>query len=139
MRTVLPPQLSAGRERSGFYWTSDEDGANGRFHLLCPETGRRLLVIGSDGRDWSEERLPGEPWEHVSVSLYGRQTCPAWPEMEWVRSLFWEDNETVVQFSPPRSVKVNFHPGCLHLWRPKSTVIPLPPTICVGPVAEVRG
>lgn len=136
MRTTFPKILSDGREREGFFKTGDSDGANGRYHLICPETGRRLLVLGSDGRDWKEEGLPGEPWEHVSVSLFGRSSCPAWPEMEWVRGLFWEEGETVLQISPPRSVKVNYHPGCLHLWRPTATVIPLPPTICVGPLDD---
>lgn len=133
MRSVLPFVLSAGRERSGPYGTSDRDGNQGRFSLVCPDTGRRLLVLASDGRDWREEGLQGEPWEHVSVSVYSRTTCPSWPEMEWIRTLFWGDEETVLQFSPPRSVKVNYHPGCLHLWRPTETAVPLPPAICVGP------
>ena len=133
MRATPHESVEPYRERRGPYRTSEGE-RQGRFLLFCPETGRLLLVLASDGRDWQEGGLPGEPWEHVSVSLAQQPTkCPAWPEMEWVRGLFWEDDETVIQFSPPRRVKVNYHPGCLHLWRPTGTPIPLPPAVCVGP------
>lgn len=94
------------------------------------------MLLVSDGADWGESGLPGEPWEHVSVSIVGQpEKCPSWPEMEWVRHLFWEEDETVLQFSPPRSVKVNQHRGCLHLWRPLGFVVELPPTETVGALA----
>lgn len=131
MRPNPLPLVEPFRLRAGLY-RSSPGARDGAFLLFCPETGRTLKVIASDGADWQEGGLPGEPWEHVSVSLNDQPAkCPAWTEMEWVRSLFWDDSETVVQFSPPRSVKVNHHQGCLHLWRPTQTPIPLPPSICV--------
>lgn len=64
-------------------------------------------------------------WDHVSVSRATR--TPNWPEMDYIKSLFWNDEETVVQFHPPRSQWVNNHPFCLHLWRPADFEIQLPP------------
>ena len=75
----------------------------------------RLTVIAS---------TDGE-WEHVSVSLPRR--CPTWEEMCFVKSLFWDAEDCVVQFHPPASSYVNFHSHCLHLWRNCSTHFPQPP------------
>ncbi len=73
----------------------------------------------------------GEGWEHVSVSLPNR--CPNWPEMHHVKTLFWDDEEAVMQLHPPQSDYRSFHPFCLHLWRPMDKEIPLPPGIMVAP------
>jgi len=47
----------------------------------------------------------GDDWEHVSVSCEDR--CPTWGEMAKVKSLFWSDNETVLQFHPRRAEYIN--------------------------------
>jgi hypothetical protein len=135
VRSIVSHVLTAGRERVGMFATPDSFGFTGRFHLVCPSTGRNLTGIGSEAADWEAAGMPLPAWDHVSVSLAGRSTCPSWPEMEWVRGLFWGEEETVFQFHPPTSAKVNFHPGCLHLWKPVGVEIPLPPSICVGPEA----
>jgi hypothetical protein len=51
--------------------------------------------------------------------------------MEFVRDLFWEPEELVLQLSVPRSLHVDFHPHTLHLWRVVGVEIPLPPRKCV--------
>ena len=63
-------------------------------------------------------------WEHVSVSLIDR--CPTWEEMCFVKDLFWNDDELVVQFHPPKSDYINCHPFVLHLWKGPQR-IKLPP------------
>jgi len=68
----------------------------------------------------------GDPWEHVSVSCADR--CPTWHEMAWVVSLFWEDDETVVQFHPRKDRHINAHPYCLHLWKRRNEEFVLPPS-----------
>ena len=65
-----------------------------------------------------------EEWEHVSVSLKDR--CPTWEEMCEVKDLFFEEDETVVQFHPPKKDYVNIYPYCLHLWRYKPDDFPAP-------------
>jgi hypothetical protein len=78
----------------------------------------------------------GEGWEHVSVTV-GRKRedpsrCPTWTEMCFIKDLFWNKDETVIQLHPPESEYVNMHPFCLHLWKPIEIEIPLPPNIFVG-------
>lgn len=93
----------------------DDGGA-----FLIPFRGRDLKVIASTGMDW----------DHVSVSLSNR--CPNWEEMCFVKSLFFDDEECVMQLHPPKSSYVNCHPYCLHLWKPQKANILMPPTILVG-------
>lgn len=67
----------------------------------------------------------GGGWEHVSVS-YRRRT-PSWDEMCKVKDMFWNEDETVVQYHPKKSEYVNRHPYCLHLWRKTGEDFELPP------------
>ena len=34
------------------------------------------------------------------------------------KALFWDEDDCVIQYHPPRSEYVNNHQNCLHLWRP---------------------
>lgn len=92
----------------------------------------------------------GEGWEHVSVTLTRRQDilinrrpsnkfkmkaverCCTWEEMCYIKSIFWDDEERVMQLHPPKSMWVNNHPYCLHLWRPIEKEVPLPDALMVG-------
>ena len=133
MRTDLT-HLTKARIRTGPCRSEDSDGANGAFLIRCGSVV--LNVIGSDGAGWHETGMPGEPWEHVSVSLDAR--CPTWEEMDFVKRVFWHHSETVVQLHVPRSDHINHHPFCLHLWKPLGVAIPLPPPKTVGPVGVTR-
>jgi len=130
MRDELHSKLKAGRVRTGPFWSNDSHGHNGCFLVVGP-TGAELKIIASDDREAPETSLG---WEHVSVSL--RNRCPNWPEMSFVKGLFWEGEETVVQFHPPESTYISNHPYCLHLWRNRLTGHALPPPILVGVKAE---
>jgi hypothetical protein len=95
--------------------------------FLVVHQRRTLKVMVSAGEDWPFA-LPA--FEHASVSLQNR--CPKWEEMTKVKDWFWEPEELVVQYHPPRSTYVNQHPHCLHLWKPIGVEIPLPPSLTVG-------
>lgn len=75
-------------------------------------------------------------WEHVSVSVAYKtsrkweERTPKWDEMRWIKSMFWEAEECVVEFHPPESDYVNLATNCLHLWRYVNG-FPMPPKICV--------
>ncbi len=98
-----------------------KDGIDGGLWLIPHRpSGRRLLVVAS----W------GMGWDHASVSLPNR--CPTWDEMCFVKALFFEPEECVVEFHPPASRYVNNHPYCLHLWRCQTAEQPQPPEILVG-------
>lgn len=104
------------------YESSALDGYNGLF--LFSYRGAPLKVMCSDGLGW----------EHVSVSHPKR--CPTWDEMCFIKGLFWDDEEVVMQLHPAKHEYVNIHPFCLHLWKPCSpnpARIPEPPSIFVGP------
>jgi len=70
-------------------------------------------------------------WEHVSVSTTAR--TPTWEEMCFIKNKFWDDEDVVIQYHPPKSQYVNFHKFCLHMWRKIGTEFPLPPTWMIGP------
>jgi len=71
-----------------------------------------------------------QEWQHVSVSLPDR--CPAWEEMNKVKELFWEDDECVMQFHPPKIDYISNCRYCLHLWKWTGGEFPRPPRHLVG-------
>ena len=73
----------------------------------------------------------GGGWEHISISPYKMSCIPSWKDMCDLKDMFFYDNETVVQFHPPKSEYVNNMPNCLHLWRPINEKMPMPPSIMV--------
>lgn len=109
------------RITTGKYGSTSLIGNNGAFLIMEHKLKSPLRVIASDGMGW----------EHVSVSLQNR--CPSWAEMCFVKDLFWDDMDTVIQYHPPKSDYINYHPYVLHLWRPIEQDIPRPPAIMVGP------
>jgi hypothetical protein len=120
MRKILHDKLRAGRVRSGAMASTDNQGHAGCFMVIGPKGA--MLKIVSNGND-------GSGWEHVSVSLDHR--TPNWAEMSFVKDLFWQDDECVVQYHPAKSGYVNIHPNCLHLWRLVDGSFPMPPILMV--------
>jgi hypothetical protein len=80
----------------------------------------------------------GMGWEHVSITLRNKnkkdfvQRCPTWEEMCYIKDLFWNEEETVVQYHPAKTEHVSVHNYCLHLWRPTEVELPTPLKIMVG-------
>lgn len=129
------------RVRKGAYGSDASYGNNGAFFVpnragrtralsTREATAVPLKVIASDGRLVPDESPELAGWEHVSVSLPNR--CPTWEEMAFVKSVFWDASDCVVQFHPPESEYVNNHSFCLHLWRRINGPFPMPPSILVG-------
>jgi hypothetical protein len=99
---------------------SVNDIRNGVHRDLSPEPPARCLF---------------EPlWEHVSVSVRvpGETRCPTWEEMCEIKDMFWDKDETVIQYHPAEADYVNMHPHTLHLWKPIGVELPTPPSIMVG-------
>lgn len=119
--------LNHCRVRVGPYATVNSDKGMGKFEW---KQGCFAYLIISSGDD--TERVIGG-WEHVSVSkLQGKiPRIPTWEDMSYVKSLFWSDDETVLQFHPKRQEYVNKYPWCLHLWKKIGVEHELPPTILV--------
>ena len=89
-------------------------GNNGAFLIPSPQK-KVLTVIVSDGGGW----------DHCSVSMPNR--TPTWKELCFIKDLFWEPEETVIQYHPAKSEYVNDHPFTLHLWKPQHIRIPPAP------------
>lgn len=119
----IPASIEPYRRQHGA-WGSSAGDDYGSFDIPGPR-GEKLRVIASPG-----DANLDIPWEHVSVSV--RNRCPYWAEMDYVKNLFWDPEEAVMQLHPPRSTWINNHPFVLHLWRPAHIEIPLPPQIAVG-------
>lgn len=126
MRAEVDSRLNEGRIRDGMMGSDDSWGHYGSFMVRGP-CGEALRIVASGADD--DDTL-SQGWEHVSVSC--RKRCPNWPEMCFVKGLFWRPDEAVVQFHPPESEYVNNHPFCLHLFRDKRRGHQLPPSILVG-------
>lgn len=91
-----------------------DDGIDGARYVV-PMYGINFRIIAS----W------GEGWDHISVSTQHR--IPTWEEMCKIKALFFEPEEVVMQLHPAEANYINFHPHCLHLWRPQNEAIPTPP------------
>ena len=127
MKSHVPLSLTQCRIREGQYASGDSYGMMGAFRLISPK-GELLLALSS-GTEGNGNKTG---WEHVSVSARGR--APIWEEMVFVKNMFWEDHEMAVQYHPPKSEYVNFHPFTLHIWRAVEMSIPMPPSMLVGPM-----
>jgi len=124
-------RVTNGRQTQ--YNTDSSYGMNGCF-LINPENSKtELFCIVSDG---SDDRV-NVPWEHVSARARTRRAdntwyerVPNWEEMCFLKDMFWNPDEVVVQFHPKKENYVNIHPNVLHLWRFKGEM-PTPPKVCV--------
>ena len=126
------PEQYRWKEGPGPMFGSEEGDEWGFFIIPSHKApgNNALKIMATAGHDDYGE---AGKWEHVSVSLRDNPAkCPTWEAMCFVKSLFWEDEECVVQFHPTKSEYVNRHKGCLHLWKLRSEEFPMPPRECVG-------
>lgn len=118
MRKIMPKWLEKCRITKGPHASNSTYGFNGAFNI---KVKRNLLhIICSDVYGW----------DHVSVSLQHR--CPVWSEMCAIKDMFFDPDETVIQFHPKSSEYINNHPFCLHLWRKQNQEHELPPSWMIG-------
>lgn len=111
--------------------TTEMDGMNGVFEIPFENNPKiHFLAIASDGSEPDGKMVD---WEHVSVrarsmndkgKVYER--VPNWMEMCWLKDLFFNDDECVIQFHPAKSEYINTHPNVLHLWRYLKAGFPVP-------------
>lgn len=77
----------------------------------------------------------GMGWQHVSVSLASPnrkvERCPTWEEMCFIKDIFWDKDEAVMQIHPAEEDYVSNHHFCLHLWKP-DVGFPKPDPLMVG-------
>ncbi len=98
--------------------TDDSFGMTGLWQVFCPIRNSTLQVMCGGGAALAELGIPEEQWwEHLSISVMRERRCPTWEEMDFIKDLWFDHHETVVQFHVPKSKHINDHPYVLHLWR----------------------
>ena len=103
-------------------WSSTPDsGVNGGF-CVPYSADIYLICVAADRMDWEQVAV-----FLVDGELNDVQRCPTWEEMCFVKELFWDEEDTVLQFHPKRSEYVNYHPYMLHLWKVAFLDHALPP------------
>ena len=109
------------RITTGPFASSSLDGNEGAFEILRNQC---LLICISSAM---------LRWQHVSchkiITQQRRKArkIPTWNDMCFVKGLFWDEEDCVIQYHPPKSQYVNDNPFVLHLWLPVGIEIPLPP------------
>ena len=83
----------------------------------CTEQPDVLQCIASDAGGW----------EHVSISIQDGDAAPTWDMMCFIKKLFWDEDDLVVQYHPRKQDYVNIHNVVLHLWRPVHGQLSTPP------------
>lgn len=120
MKSKPNKKLEKYRIKTGVLRSNKSHGNNGVF-LIPHKRNIELKVVVSEGLGW----------DHVSVSL--PNMVPTWSMMCFVKDLFFDEDEVVIQYHPKKECYVNFHPYCLHLWRSQTITFPTPPACMVGP------
>ncbi len=109
------------RDKEKQIYGAHGDDYNGLFKVFV--NGKSFFVIASTGGGW----------DHVSVSPGSsrKKGIPTWEEMCAIKDMFFEAEETVVQYHPAKSRYINMREDCLHLWRPTAEELPTPPLYMV--------
>lgn len=112
--------------------TLEEIKGNPKLRDIRPSLDGGTAIIHIGGWDGSVIWSKGAGWEHVSVSPFARRIIPDWDSMCDLKSIFWNDDEAVIQIHPPKAEYVNNLPNCLHLWKCYYKDMILPPSVLVG-------
>lgn len=114
-------EINEYRVRIGPMGSYDKMGNKGLFFIPFRQKHKTIIlkVIVSDEAGW----------DHISVSTIKR--VPTWDEMCFIKNLFFDEEETVIQYHPKKSEYVNTCKNCLHLWRKQGVEYELPPNIFV--------
>lgn len=118
MRNTPNLRAEQGRIQTGPYGSTCHEGNNGVFRFKHKAATLTCMVSDEGG------------WDHVSVSVIGLHRTPTWAEMEFVREIFFHDDEWVIQYSPARKDKID-NAEVLHMWRPQGEELPKPPSAFV--------
>lgn len=124
------------RKLTGRGESKPTDGNNGVFFIPLRKKALgfnrtviygQLQCIASDGLGW----------EHLSVCLVSQdckrllERTPTWEEMAMAKSLFWGEEDTCIEFHPPKSHYINNAVYVLHIWRKIGSNYELPNILMV--------
>lgn len=115
------------RVRTGDMGSHDAIGNMGAFVIPCRQTAKGQIVLAPKGNYYPLTCIASDQagWEHVSFRHERR--VPTWEEACFIKALFWDPDDCVVQYHPPEENYVNVHANVLHLWKPTGFPFPMPP------------
>ena len=121
MRNLTHLEQYRLREKEKQIYGCRGDDYNGMFKVFVK--GKSFVAIASNRCGW----------EHVSISpaTDRKNGTPTWSEMCAIKDMFFEKEETVLQYHPAESEYVDLCTNCLHLWRPIGQDVPKPPLYMV--------
>lgn len=109
--------------------STPEAGNNGMFLIPHQKYAKdRFQVTCSDGMGW----------EVVSFTYYKKNKTPTWDDSCYIKDLFWEEEEAVMQLHRPASLRVSERKFVIALMRPIEVEIPQPPVITLGAVTAEK-
>lgn len=115
---------------------SEPGQREGAFVFLKGEVNLSVLVQISDG--WEHVSVAGQTMQMVDNEMKTQPVMPTWDDMSAIKAVFFEEEETVIQIHPPRSMNASAHDCTLHLWRPTGKVeFPLPPESLVNYTSDL--
>lgn len=124
MKAKLDESLERCRVNLPEFEPTKPGDRRGLFAVRKPQM--QLVIIADEG--------DRSGWEHVSVSVkYDHPVhgwidhIPGWDVMNAVKDMFWDSEECVLQFHPPKSVYVNTKKNVLHLWKKVGSNYETPP------------
>jgi hypothetical protein len=121
----VPEKYRFFRKNSRFS-TTTSNGNNGVFVIPHYRISNYVFIVfASDGKDWEHLSIEVMPKEKAKKDKLPKR-CATWEEMSYIKSLFWSEEDVVIQYHPAKSEYVNLHPYVLHLWRPIKEKIPVP-------------
>ena len=140
MKTLCAPfafpglKGTTGRSRQPFFPRPRAQNIMARIALILPRLSRyggveqfafRLAEALAETRNSEHEveficaRSECLPPVGVRTHIVGRPGG-----LKFIKMLFWDQEDEVLQFFPPQSEYINVHKNCLHLWRPINVDLP---------------
>jgi len=130
--TEGPLRSNHGFGNNGAFRLPVSLGPGDKVTLLAADHSKPFFIIWAIISDMDN-------WDHVSAHVQQLPSCgvarthmteerrtPTWAEMCFVKDLFFDPEETVMQLHPKASKYINCHPHVLHLWRCHNRSIPMP-------------
>lgn len=97
------------------FLSSADDASRGAYVIPSPLGGALRIIASTAGG-----------WDHISISR--ADGVPCWSEMEYVKRLFFAEDEWAMELHAPPAEHINRTANVLHLWRPNDgREIPIPP------------
>lgn len=111
--------------KPGAALSSNEGDRFGVFYIQ--NAASSFIILFDSGEDHGGN--PGTGWERAEmrVAAHSGDRVPIYAEMDWLKGLFWDDDECAVQMHLPKHERRQAPPNTLYLWKEAGKEFPRPP------------